>query len=263
MSKIEKKGFFTAVSELLSKVEMKPEDKAKLQNELSGEIDTTLAEPPKIAIIGKTGVGKSSTINALFGTNLAVSDNKACTAEPQEMLISGKSGDIIVYDMPGVGEDIVIDETYIGYYKNILPKVDIALWVIEARHRAMAYDQMIIKRLEDELGKEVTDRMIFGVNQVDLMEPRDWIDFANIPSKKQEANLEERIKDITAVMSRVIKPDKIVFYSAMKRFRLVELFNAMIDSCAHQRGWALNTKASIADYTELMDPEFLKKLKQQ
>jgi len=36
-------------------------------------------EPPKIALIGFTGVGKSSTINALFNAGREISDVKACT----------------------------------------------------------------------------------------------------------------------------------------------------------------------------------------
>ena len=42
-------------------------------------------EPPKIALIGFTGVGKSSTINALFNAGREISDVKACTKEEAEI----------------------------------------------------------------------------------------------------------------------------------------------------------------------------------
>jgi len=36
-----------------------------------------------VLFFGKTGVGKSSTLNALFGLNWATDDAVACTKEPQ------------------------------------------------------------------------------------------------------------------------------------------------------------------------------------
>lgn len=262
--------FNALISHILNeggKVESKdghaPVDMQRFKAELEKEKNAALNTPPKIAIIGKSGVGKSSTINALFGTDLEVSDNKACTKKPEANKIHGKAGDIVVYDMPGLGEDIDVDEQYLEYYQEVLPEIDIAIWVFVANAvgRSVAYDQMMLRKLQESLGKSITDKIIFGVNQVDLIEPNDWIEIANMPSEAQEINIHERTIDLRAKMSKVLNPENVICYSAKKRYNLEKLFSTMISACANQRGWVLNSRASIADYMELVDPDFLQKLK--
>src|SRR5258705_10795084 len=58
-----------------------------------------LNNAPKIAIIGKTGVGKSSTINSLFGTDLGVSHFESCTQKAEPIVVTNGKGNIIIYDM--------------------------------------------------------------------------------------------------------------------------------------------------------------------
>ncbi len=62
-------------------------------------------------------MGKSSTINTLFSTNLPVSHVEACTQIESEVSFDGallKPGarSIIVYDMPGLGEDLDADKKH-------------------------------------------------------------------------------------------------------------------------------------------------------
>ena len=44
--------------------------------------------PPTIGLVGVSGVGKSSTINSMFKTTLAVSHTVACTKEFKETELS-------------------------------------------------------------------------------------------------------------------------------------------------------------------------------
>ncbi|MFM6075668.1 MAG: GTPase, partial [Dolichospermum sp.] len=69
-------------------------------------VQEELAKPPKVAIIGKTGVGKSTTINALFGLEEKVSHTTHGTTEASKKIIElPQGGKLEVIDMPGLGED--------------------------------------------------------------------------------------------------------------------------------------------------------------
>lgn len=46
---------------------------------LRGKLLAARDTPPRIALIGETGVGKSTTVNALFNKSVPVSHSRACT----------------------------------------------------------------------------------------------------------------------------------------------------------------------------------------
>ncbi len=97
---------------------------------------------PRIGVFGKTGVGKSSLCNTLFGSDVCpVSDVKACTREPKDVLVKmqGDKG-ISLIDVPGVGEDKERDIEYSALYQSLLPELDVILWVLKADDRAFSVD---------------------------------------------------------------------------------------------------------------------------
>ncbi|EEV3414025.1 GTPase family protein [Escherichia coli] len=97
---------------------------------------------PVIGIMGKSGAGKSSLCNALFqGEVTPVSDVHAGTREVQRFRLSGHGHSMVITDLPGVGESRDRDAEYEALYRDILPELDLVLWLIKADDRALSVDE--------------------------------------------------------------------------------------------------------------------------
>ena len=205
-------------------------------------LELELRKPPTIGLGGVSGVGKSSTLNTLFRTHLPVSHTTACTREftSRELTLAQLRGEakglttqLIVYDAPGLGEDARKDAAYLEMYRETLPRCDVILWVLTARNRAVALDQLYLAQFPD-----LHSRMVFGLSQVDLVEPMNWKPNLPIPSREQEFHIAEIVRDrserLTAYLGR---PVKAIPYSDQRGYNLEELFTALMTHCTKGRAW--------------------------
>lgn len=235
------------------------EEKEKVKQLLKQKREEELSNPPTIAIIGKTGVGKSSTINNLFKTNLDVSHSQSCTQKGTPIKLTNGKGEIIIYDMPGLGEDEDKDEEHKKEYRKILPQCDVVLWIMNIADREMSSQQRYIR----EILTYLDGKLVICANKADNIHPENWNISYNMPSNEQHEILENRIKDIRSKLCKIIpdlKEELIVYYSATKRFKLNDLFGAMLEACPNDREWVMNERIDIEDFKELIAPEILKKL---
>jgi len=248
--------------EVIGDQRMSDDDFERIYYEIEQKIDDE--PPPKFAFMGKTGVGKSSTLNSLFNAGLDISHTEACTQEARGVEInlselSGAKGSLVVYDMPGLGESRAKQAQHLAIYDKILKEVDVALWILDAHDREMESVQRNLEDSLQDMNPKLIKRMVIALNKVDLVHPMDWHPYANMPSEEQEENIKRRIYDVTRKVREVI-PDwngKIIGYSADRRYNLPQLFATMLDAVPMKRQWVVASRKAIADFLEFVHPSLL------
>jgi small GTP-binding protein len=203
-----------------------PEAREKLKIEMN----KFLTYEPKVAIFGKTGVGKSSLTNALFGKDVCkVSDVEACTREPQEVFLKleGASNGIKLLDVPGIGESAERDKQYFKLYAEILKEADMALWVLKADDRTFSADEEFYKTCMKpyiDAGKPFA----VAVSQVDKIEPfREWDEIKHLPGPTQEGNIAKKLNYVAQQFGD-LKVSQVVAVSANENYNLSNLMLQLI-----------------------------------
>ena len=237
--------------------------KAKLnksdQDEALGKLEYELTGRPfKVAIIGQSGVGKSSTLNAIFGLKLPVSDIAEGTTEIIEKVFPMRDGfNLSIYDMPGLLQNRGRDKVYEEMYREILPQCDVIVYVIRANARNIGDDCKILKEVVLPIcnAEGIKDNVIIAVNKVDIIgesiDPDDpdlqWDEFENQPTDKLLECINKKRIDIydklitegLVLLSEYAKttftPEQVVFYSANYEYNLGQLLLAITN--AGKRGW--------------------------
>jgi uncharacterized protein len=209
---------------------------------IKAKINAITSYKPKIGVFGKTGVGKSSLCNALFGKDIApISDVAACTRNPQEILLQiGEGKGINLIDVPGVGESKIRDDEYSKLYQKLLPELDLVLWVLKADDRAFATDESFYKYIVKphlEQGKP----FLIVLNQVDKVAPlREWNEINRSPGANQQENI-SLIKE-NVLKSFEYPKSKIIDISAEEKYNLVHLVDEMIFSLPKDKKITVLTK---------------------
>lgn len=262
------------LASLFKKAQISKADQEQVFGKLSEEIT---GRPFRVAIIGQSGVGKSSTLNAVFGLNLPTSDIEEGTTEIIEKIFPMRDGfNLSIYDMPGLLQSRKKDQEYIEMYKEILPKCDVIVYIIKANTRNIGDDCRILKDVVLPICNEssVKDNLIIAVNKVDIIgESFDasdpelvWDPIANVPSKKLSACIHKKRMDIFEKLisenlvlindPKAINPDQVVFYSAVWGYHLRQFLLAI--TRAGKRGFIWT---STIGFDLLIDSEKSNRLK--
>lgn len=171
-------------------------------------------ERPKIAIVGKPNVGKSSIINKLIGENrLIVSDIAGTTRDAVDTNVTYNGKDYVLIDTAGVRRKNKIKEDLEHYMivrtVSAVERADVVVLVIDATEGVTDQDAKIAG-IAHERGKAI----IIAVNKWDAIEKDD----------KTTNRFTENIRDMLAFMAYA----EIMFISAKTGQRLIKLYE-MID----------------------------------
>lgn len=167
-----------------------------------------------IMLVGSTGSGKSSTVNAMFNMDIA---KVGVGVDPETSSISKFELDnLIIWDTPGLGDGIESDKRITKEIiaklnevdKEGTPLIDMVLVIMDASSKDLgtSYD-LINNVLIPCLGKEAEKRILIGLNQSDIaMKGTHWLADKNEPDdvlkeflKKKADSVQKRIKDATGL----------------------------------------------------------------
>lgn len=205
-----------------------------------------LLRPLDVALVGATGVGKSSTLNALFGSNVA----KVGTGyEPETQFVSEYRVNNVfrLHDSAGFGDGKEADEGHAKNLINLLKKtchvadeeyffVDLAIVILDGGSRDLGTTYQLLTNIV--LPNIEADRVLVAINQADMaMSGRHWDYEKSEPTprlleflKEKARSTKARIKEATGMT--IPKP---VYYSAEHGYNIDKLFKFIIKNLPENR----------------------------
>lgn len=186
----------------------------------------------KVCFLGRTGNGKTTLINALFGTNFNTDPLVACTKELYSVTLMNNCPEgfegITVYDTPGIGE-FSSDAIYQRFYEEAVSEAN-CIVLVTTLDRTDAPAQRLISRILPFVNaKAAPVKFVVAVNHIDSKVVAGektytpWDDIENKPTETCLNNIEERIDIINQRFNKYLPISAIVPVSGLRKYGINEL----------------------------------------
>ena len=224
---------------------MKEKMNENIKEKLLSNLLKLKKEKVNLMVTGATGCGKSSTINALFGVEVA---KVGTSVDPETMEIEKYVLDnLVIWDTSGLGDGKEADNRH---SKRMIDKlyekdengnllIDLVLVILDGGSRDLGTSYELINNvIIPNLGEKKENRILVAINQADVaMKGRHWNKETNRPDEvlldfleKQAISIQNRVKEATGVTIR--KP---VYYSAEYGYNVEKLLDFIIDNMIVER----------------------------
>jgi len=188
------------------------------QNEHLARLLRARNKKVNIILVGATGSGKSSTVNALFDMSVA---KVGMGVDPETSVIDKYDLDnLTIWDTPGLGDGLtdeeygeMIVEKLSEFDENGDPLIDLVLVVVDASSKDLGTTYSLINDVViPSLGDDAPGRILIGINQADMaMKGKHWDEEKNEPDevlyeflRKKAISIKNRIESVTGVETRPI-----------------------------------------------------------
>lgn len=155
-----------------------------------------------VLVVGGTGVGKSSTINALFDRETATV-GKGPKPETQE-ITRYTLENLELWDTPGLGDSPENDARFKKMIADCLNEtdengvlfIDLVLLLLDGGSKDYSSVYTLISEvIAPNLGKESTNRLLIAINKADkALEPENWNAEQNCPDDELIEFLDEKVE---------------------------------------------------------------------